>query len=219
MGLELPAKSFKLIGGALSLDFTNTVGGRDQVKTRKALRDAGYRADGEKINGYADLAAWSRDVGLATETEARRLLKLAEERPEAAEAVLVRGRALREAIYRIFKSVAEGWPPEGADLEKLNEELAIAKGHETLVYSAGAFNWAWRETSAALDKMLWPVARSAADLLTSGDLARVRQCGGENCGWLFLDTSRNKSRHWCDMKDCGNLAKVRRFRRRRQEAP
>jgi predicted RNA-binding Zn ribbon-like protein len=63
---------------------------------------------------------------------------------------------------------------------------------------------------------LWPVARSAAELLTSGDLARVGQCPGEECGWLFLDTSRAGRRQWCDMADCGNLAKVRRFRDQRR---
>ena len=52
----------------------------------------------------------------------------------------------------------------------------------------------WAEGGRALDSMLWPIARSAADLLTSGELEAVRQCGGRNCGWLFLDTSRNRTR-------------------------
>jgi len=66
---------------------------------------------------------------------------------------------------------------------------------------------------------LWPLSRSAAELLTSADLAFIRECQGEDCGWLFLDTSRNRTRRWCDMRDCGNLAKVRRFRRRRRAKP
>ena len=64
--------------------------------------------------------------------------------------------------------------------------------------------------------MLWPVARSAADLLTSDDLGRVRECAGERCNWLFIDRSKNHSRRWCDMQDCGNVAKVRRYRSRKQ---
>jgi predicted RNA-binding Zn ribbon-like protein len=62
--------------------------------------------------------------------------------------------------------------------------------------------------------MLWAVARSAADLLASGSIATIRQCAGDECGWMFLDASRNHNRQWCDMKDCGNCAKVKRFRQR-----
>src|SRR5207302_22567 len=61
-----------------------------------------------------------------------------------------------------------------------------------------------------LDRMLWPVIRSAADLLVSGEAQRVRRCASETCDWLFLDTSRNHSRRWCDMSGCGNRAKARR---------
>jgi predicted RNA-binding Zn ribbon-like protein len=75
------------------------------------------------------------------------------------------------------------------------------------------FSFTWQDLPA-LDQMLWPIVRSTADLLTSGELERVRQCPGEECGWLFLDASRSGRRQWCDMAECGNLAKVRRFRER-----
>jgi len=64
----------------------------------------------------------------------------------------------------------------------------------------------------ALDRARWRVARSASELLTSGDLGPVRRCAGEDCTRLFLDTSRAGRRHWCDMSHCGNLARFRRFR-------
>jgi predicted RNA-binding Zn ribbon-like protein len=64
---------------------------------------------------------------------------------------------------------------------------------------------------AKLDWILNPLIRSAADLLVSDELKRVKRCGDPACGWLFLDTSRNKSRRWCDMSDCGNRAKASRF--------
>jgi predicted RNA-binding Zn ribbon-like protein len=81
------------------------------------------------------------------------------------------------------------------------------------VYSEGKFRWIAYGRAQA-DTILMAVADSAAELLTSDSLPRVRQCGGLNCGWLFLDTTRNRSRRWCDMKDCGNRAKVRRYRQR-----
>ena len=59
--------------------------------------------------------------------------------------------------------------------------------------------------------MLWPVVQSAVDLMTSPELDRVGQCADDRgCGWLFVDTTKNRSRRWCDMRDCGNRAKARR---------
>jgi len=74
--------------------------------------------------------------------------------------------------------------------------------------------WLWAEGGKALDCVLWPIARSAADLLTEGPLGAIRRCEGKGCGWLFLDTSRNRTRRWCDMRICGNRAKARRHHER-----
>jgi predicted RNA-binding Zn ribbon-like protein len=64
--------------------------------------------------------------------------------------------------------------------------------------------------------MLGPVAKSAADLLASEELDLARECAGDDCGWLFIDRTRNHSRRWCDMKSCGNLAKVHSYRSRKK---
>jgi len=159
------------------------------------------------------LVAWANQAGLIRDDEEVKLLSLAEKTPRAAALVFKRGLRLRASIYRLFKSVIEDWKADQADLDYLNEELLRARSNETLRSFAKGFRWAWKGPEI-LDCVLWPLALSAAELLASGDLTRLRQCGGENCGWLFLDTSRNRSRQWCDMKDCGNLAKVRRFRQR-----
>ena len=123
------------------------------------------------------------------------------------------GLALREALYGVFKAAVEGWPARPGDLAAVNRSLQQARAHERLI-GTPRFQWVWDETPA-LDRMLWPIARSAGDLLAGPDLERVRQCPGEECGWLFLDTSRSRRRQWCDMAECGNLAKVRRFRQKR----
>ncbi len=96
----------------------------------------------------------------------------------------------------------------------MRRELEIARRHQALAPARRGFAWTWEHPESTLDSILWRVSQSAADLLTSPGLDLVRKCAGENCGWLFLDTMRNHSRHWCDMQDCGNLAKVRRFRER-----
>lgn len=217
MAAGLQANEFKLVGGSPSLDFVNTVGGWGGNPLQKGPRDYRDAVLGEKLDGYADLVAWSRYVGLLTDKEARKLRRLAKQKPQAAEAVWERGLQLRCAIYRLFKSVVENWRPDAADAERLSEELSVARSHEKLIYAENKFSWGWEARDDALDRMLWPLALSAAELLTSGNLSRIRQCGGDNCGWLFLDTSRNRSRQWCVMNDCGNLAKVRRFRQRQRE--
>jgi predicted RNA-binding Zn ribbon-like protein len=97
----------------------------------------------------------------------------------------------------------------------LNREILEARTHETLVRAGAQFSWEWTALDGSLDRPLWPVARSAGELLTSADLAKVRECAGAHCGWLFVDTSKNRRRQWCYMEGgCGNLAKVHRYRER-----
>jgi predicted RNA-binding Zn ribbon-like protein len=211
------AGSAKLIAGRLCLDFVNAVGGRSSQSDKPSRQDYGQiRAD--KLTEYSDLVAWSEHAGLLTAAQARTLLRQAEQRSAEAEAVFARAMRLREAIYRIFKSLLAGWKIEAAEIDTVNQELMIAQSHERLIFAEGHFRKNLESKREALDGMLWGIVQSAADLLTSDELSRVRQCGGQECGWLFFDTSRNRSRQWCDMQDCGNLAKVRRFRTRQKES-
>lgn len=182
--------------GSLPLDFANTVSGRTGAQRRDRLRD------------YRDLVAWGRQGGLLTDGEAGELLARAERRPEQAATVFARAIALREAIYRILAASARP-PADDSDLATLNRELAHALGHLRVLPGANGFAWGW-EDGAALDRVLWPVARAAAELLASDELARVRACAADWCGWLFVDRSRAGRRQWCDMRTCGNRAKARR---------
>jgi predicted RNA-binding Zn ribbon-like protein len=192
---------FKFVAGHAALDFVNTVGGRIFTTARR------YDVDRDRLESAADLGRWAREAGLL------RGVTGAGSRVPAA--LLERARSLREALYRIFRAVANGRRPEASDLELFNRELAAARAHERLTFSAATPSLTW-DTPDAPDLPLWIVARAAADLLTSEQRSRIRLCGGEDCGWIFLDTSRNGRRQWCDMSDCGNLAKVRRFRERQK---
>jgi predicted RNA-binding Zn ribbon-like protein len=198
------ASTLKLLGGRLSLDFVNT---------------ADWHASDhpvEFLTSYSDLVAWSQHVSILTDHQAQRLLKEATRRPRDASAVLERAIALREAIYRIFSAISRGRPPQAADLATFNVELSEALAQSRIVSTAEGFTWDWADAEEALDWMLWPVAHDAAGLLTSEELDRVGQCADDRCGWLFLDTSRNRSRRWCSMEDCGNRAKARRHYKRKR---
>lgn len=199
--------ALKFVGGRPCLDFINTVGGWNP--DRGSAR--AYKHD--KLGGYSDLVKWGRLGGVLTGREADALHRQADRRPGRAREIFARGMALRLALYRVLTTTIDGGAPAPANLEVVAREVTDARRHERLAAGGGAF--AWRlDDRMALDRVLWLVARSAAELLTSPELARVRRCDGDECGWLFLDATRNGSRRWCDMGDCGNVAKARRFRRR-----
>jgi predicted RNA-binding Zn ribbon-like protein len=168
------------------------------------------------LHSYADLLAWAQGSGVLSSELAARLAAAGAARPQKAAAAFQQALALREAIYSIFTAHADERAPAAEDLALLNAALAEALPHRRLVATAEGFGWQWEEDPAALAQMLWPVARSAADLLTSPDLSRVRGCAGATCDWLFIDHSKNRSRRWCDMQECGNVEKVRRYRRKKQ---
>jgi predicted RNA-binding Zn ribbon-like protein len=203
----------KLVGGDPCLDFVNTVGGR--VKHAAGVQ-ARVRAD--KLACYLDLVAWSVHAGLLGESAGRGLVRLTAARPREARAALRQALEFREALYRTLRVLMLGRVPAPADLAVLNVELAACRSRELLAAGREGLRFDWRDAAQRLESPLWPVVRAAAALLTSPALARLRQCDGEDCGWLFLDGSRNRSRMWCTMEDCGNLSKVRRFRERHARA-
>jgi len=206
--------TFKFIAGHAGLDFVNTVSGWISDSERKTRRNYQDLVLNDKLADYKDLVAWSQRAKLLTARESRDLLENAERQPRKATAVFKRALRLRAAAYRILRSLVNRWRPDPSDIEILNQELIVARRHERLIYETPGFSLAWRDREQALDCVLWHLAQSLAELLSSPELSRIRQCGGERCGWMFLDSSRNRSRQWCDMKDCGNRSKVRRFRHR-----
>ena len=186
------------VGGAACLEFANTV--------------ENYRLDSspDLFSRYEDLLPWSQQQGLVQESTSTRLSRTAETDASQAADVFAAAKALRARIYRVFSAIAHGREPATADIFTLNRELSWALAHLQLEGSEGRYNWFWRDQATCLDSVLWPVLRSAAELLAAPDLERLRQCNGHDCTWLFLDRSKNRSRRWCEMQVCGNRAKSRR---------
>lgn len=211
--IEASAAEMKLVGGRLCLDFINTVDGRKSDSPRSESRSLD-RVLGDKLVDYSDLVEWSRHSGIVTATEAERLVQAGKRNAREAKDVFDRAIALREALYRICKAIMTDRRPQRVDVETVNDELLEARANEKLTHGPDGFTWEWVGGEALLDRMLWSIAHSGAELLTTGDWSRLHECSGDDCGWLFEDTSKNRSRQWCDMQDCGNLAKVRRYRTR-----
>lgn len=190
--------TFEMVGGRTCLEFVNTASQR---------RLGPFR---DKLESYDDLLEWAQQAEQLSAAEADHLRRKAAADPAGAAAVLERGRALREAIYRVFskRNAGEALPPE--DLKLISTEYGRAAMNRSLTPSGiGVCNFEW-QTFDELDRPLWPVAVSATNLAASEDATRVKECGTENCNWLFLDASKNRSRRWCEMKECGNREKARR---------
>src|SRR5262249_37552641 len=198
-----------LIGSGLWLDFVNTVDPRHAPGRREYLYD------------YAALVAWGGHAGAIEAGQGERLREAAAGDPAEADRVLSRAIRLREALYPLFSRAASGQPPAPDDLGVLQAELTRALPHLRIAWSPAGFAREGEQASNALDQVLWPGAGSAGELRTHGPLDRIRECPGQgNCGWLFLALRKNASRHWCDMRVCGNRAKARRhYARARAESP
>ena len=199
---------FELTGGQLCLDLANTVDNRPTPEARELLRS------------FGDLVDWGVQAGAVPGSMAQVLRRAARRHPRAAAQVLDRARRAREAIFRVFSAVAGRKAPPVSAIKELNAALARALASRRVDLRAGRFAWGWPEHHPPdLDRVLWPAVLSAAELLISGELDRVRECEGERCAWLFLDRSKNRSRRWCDMTVCGNRTKARRhYARSKQRA-
>lgn len=201
MSDELP---FKYVGGDFSLDLVNTVDwtGRGPIN--------------ERLDDYARLTRWAEGAGVVSKAEADRLRKAAAAKPREARAAYDSALRLREALQRLYGSVAAGKrsDPAWEEFDELLGEALRHLGVSPRRKGDAAAEWEWHGTES-LDSVLWPVAWAAATLLTSDEARRIRVCAALDCGWMYVDRSRNGLRRWCQMKTCGTLEKSRRRAERR----
>jgi predicted RNA-binding Zn ribbon-like protein len=193
------AGSLELVGGALAFDFANTSSGRGTLNHQDHLRDPAHVAEWAhhaRILGHSD-AEWLEAAAVSNNKLGARLLR---------EAL-----ALREAIYEIGVALADGRSPAREHIENLTNSHARALNRANLAAVKRNFGWNWPPREHPIEAVLGPIALSALTLLQQADLVRVKQCEGDECGWLFFDTTKNGSRRWCEMKVCGNRAKQKRF--------
>lgn len=208
---ELP-----LIGGHPALDLVNTL-------------ERGVPLDGEQpydvLSDTSALLRWTVRVGLISDAEATRVDRAWGEDTATARAGLAAVRDIREELHLAVLAMiptTDGEPiAAGAALVELHERWSAAAARATLVLDQDDPPRV-RLAYGTVPAMLVPdrIAETALDVLLTADLTRVRRCpvdeGG--CGWLFLDLSRNGSRRWCRMADCGSTAKARRLTERRRAA-
>ena len=185
--------TLRIVGGDLALDLANTVGD-DRVP--------------DPLGSYGEFVAWAARAGAIDDRLAARLAGL------PGEPVVRRARDLRATVDAVFRALANDREPPAGALAELTRRGAEALDHGRLAAAGDGFVLTWDGDEP--ERPLWPLAAAAFDLLRSGPLDRLKQCA--DCPWLFLDMSRNHSRRWCTMDDCGARAKMRRYRARRATA-
>jgi predicted RNA-binding Zn ribbon-like protein len=186
------------ISGWLCLSFANTV---EDYRLSDPL---------DAMTDYNALLEWSKDAGTISPEDEENLSRQARLEPARAEQLYETARSLRSIIYRVFSAIPQDTPINQADLDGLNALLERGMSRLRIENGQDGGNWTWKYAESGLEMPLWPIAQSAAELLMSPDLKRLRQCKGQKCTWLFLDRSKNRSRRWCDMEVCGNRAKSQR---------
>jgi predicted RNA-binding Zn ribbon-like protein len=208
-----PSLPFKYVGGDASLDLVNTVDWTPRGLVEDRLAD------------YDRLTRWAEGAGVSSARQGARLRARAVEHPRLAERAHRDAVALRWQLRQIFVAVAEGRPVGAVrELAELNATLSAAMGQLELAPRTaadggrGALRWNWRDAGERLDSVLWPVMRAAGDLLASDESERIRECGGDDCGWMYVDRSRNGLRRWCQMEVCGTKEKSRQRALRRAAA-
>ena len=186
-----------------TLSFVNTLSGRPTATPT------------ERLISYDALVDWAREAGLLKADDGERLAARARRKTEDAARIVQRARDLRERLHDTFEATSQGRMPSAPTLDALGVELSRWYPHGRLVPDGDRLQWVYGGTDE-LERPLSEIARAAARLVTSAALMRVRACAADDCGWWFLDETKNHSRRWCDMKICGNRDKVRRFRDRQK---
>jgi predicted RNA-binding Zn ribbon-like protein len=185
-----------LIGGHPALDLANTVDDRrGRMKPDRLQSSRDFLVLANRIGFIAD----EQIDPLERETQTGILFGLASMK------------TLRETVHRIFVEESIGTVAEPAQIWALEFAAKKARTSQRLMYADGV--WQWRKQPETFSDVIGLFALSAADLLTSiGQRRPVRECKREDCGWLFLDTSKNGKRVWCSETRCGTQSRVRRFR-------
>jgi len=188
---------FEYSGGSLCLDLANTWGDRSEPGN-------------DMLKAYHDLLDWAHGAGVVNDRERGEIEKLAHREAAKSLGVFRTALELRDTVFRLCSTTAAGEKPSERDVAALNAALqSVPK--QRLCCGGECCEWEWPAEKPDLRQVLWPVIQSAADLVSSPDVARIRECGAPDCNWLFLDSSRGGRRRWCDMSTCGNRAKARRY--------
>ena len=190
-------ESLQLDGGCVVFDFINTVDARIPTSTFDYLQD------------YNDLLAWSEKVKLLDRKRLEVIGTCLKSNQQRGERAFRKAIKVRELLYALFSAIAKGRSPNEDVVESFNVWLAQAFSKIKITIKSGGSKVYFTDTEISLDEPLWKILTSAYQVLMESNPERIREC--PRCGWLFLDTSKNGKRKWCNMQVCGSHDKALRY--------
>jgi predicted RNA-binding Zn ribbon-like protein len=199
MSFSSQDRPFELIAGHPALDLVNTLDWR-------------FREDGPEdlLASYDDLLRFAAQAEILSPKQIRQILRTSTQ--TAAADALVACRELREAAAAIFYAAVDSRAPSASQIKIVERCFKQARDRQRLAWADSKLAWEWPPSESGPDLPVWILAIATVRLTLSGEMRLLRACEKPDCRWLFLDTSKNHSRRWCDMKICGNRMKARRFK-------
>ena len=189
--------NYKLIGGLICFDFTNTVSWRETEHPH------------EWFDSFDNFTKWTEITDILEKEQAKELLKTLQGSREEGERHLNKMIEIREFLFNLFNHQVREGSIRPDDLQRLGVLGQSVYNHQMLAPSGSSYQWTWRNDISPLDKIHYTVIGAALEVITRHDLSRIKKC--PSCQWLYMDMSKNKSRRWCTMEDCGNRHKVNAF--------
>jgi len=199
MSSQETTKAFELVAGHPALDLVNTLDWR--------FRESGPE---ELLAGYDDLLRFSAQSDILSPKQIRNIVRAG--LGAAAGDALVAVRELREAAADLFYAAVDSRTPHGSQIKIVERYFKQARDRRRLDWMGSRLAWQWPASECGPELPLWILSLSTGHLLLSDQMRLLRACEKPDCRWLFLDTSKNHTRRWCDMKICGNRMKARRFK-------
>lgn len=205
MSKERSIATLPLDGGALCFHFINTV---------NAWRGINLH---EYLGSYEEVIAWCRKVNILDEAQRITLLRYAAQHETAALAALQKLKRTRETLYQFFSVIAEndGITLAPSLLEKFNKALTNALSRLQFEKTDAGIKASLKHDDTDLMAPLWPVMKSAYDILTNEEHVRIKECA--TCGWIFLDQTKNNKKRWCSPLSCGTMDKSKRYYQKKKE--
>ncbi len=186
-----------LMGGVLCFDFINTVHDRVNLPSYDYLPD------------YQAFIYWNKRLKVVPVNKIKRLESFSMRNSGLAGKTLSEIKKRREILYKFFSSVASGYRIDSNLLIKFNAILSASFKHIQFVYSKGTLTVSWDNRKVNLYEPFWVIIKSAFDVISSENFQRIKEC--RECGWIFLDTTKNNNRRWCNMLTCGAKNKARTY--------
>lgn len=197
--------AIRLVGGAAVLDYLNTCDGRRP--------GTGLREVVDKLSNLEDIVHWFFHAGFINAEEHQHFMTVVGRSSWHTVTAFEQLIDFREALYRLLLPMALDHGPDQASLDVLSQALVDTADQRLLVATPVGVIWRWRvgdDLGSMTAGFIGRLAVQASMLLTSGDLTRLRACAMQDCDWLFLDTSKNGRRRWCQMNVCGAREKSKR---------